>query len=286
MANMIHKPRRLSISLPKILLYSFLILGCLVTLVPFIWTILASFKTHAEIIDVSQRSFFPRNFTTENYETIFNDKTLPLGRFYFNSAFIAITNTVLLSFTSSVFGFVFAKYEFPLKKILFGYILLTMMIPFQLTMIPSYLILVKLNLTNRLIGMVALSWFDAFGIFILTQFIKTIPNELLDSARIDGASEWTLYWRIILPQITPALATIGIITFISNWNAYLWPLIVLRSLEVRTLPIILTWFNDQHSSNQGLQMAASVLLVMPMLVVYLALQRWVVRGFTLSGLKG
>jgi len=286
MTTMMRKKQGSRISLTRILLYAFLILGCLATLVPFIWTILASFKTHAEIIDVTQRSFFPREFTTQNYETIFNDDSLPLGRFYFNSGFIAVTNTILLSFTSSLFGFVFAKYEFRFKKVLFSYILLTMMIPFQLTMIPSYLILVKLNLTNRLIGMVALSWFDAFGIFILTQFIKSIPDSLLDSARIDGASEWMIYWRIILPQIKPALATIGIITFISNWNAYLWPLIVLRSLEVRTLPIILTWFNDQHSSNQGLQMAASVLLVMPMLLVYLSLQRWVVRGFTLSGLKG
>lgn len=286
MAIIMRKKQGYTISVTRILLYTVLILGCLATLVPFIWTILASFKTHAEIIDVTQRSFFPREFTTQNYETILNDETLPLGRFYFNSAFIAITNTVLLSFTSSLFGFVFAKFEFRFKRILFGYILLTMMIPFQLTMIPSYLILVELNLTNRLLGMVALSWFDAFGIFIMTQFIKTIPDSLLDSARIDGASEWMIYWRIILPQITPALATIGIITFISNWNAYLWPLIVLRSLEVRTLPIILTWFNDQHSSNQGLQMAASVLLVMPMLLVYLGLQRWIVRGFTLSGLKG
>ena len=269
-----------------VLIYGILIVGCLFTLGPFIWTILASFKTHAEITDPRHTTFLPEHFTLENYQTILTDESLPLARFYFNSTFVAVANVVLLTFTSSLFGYIFAKFDFWFNRTLYGYILLTLMIPFQLTMIPSYLILLKFDLTNRLLGLVAFSWFDAFGIFLLTQFIKAIPDELMDSARIDGASEWLIYWRIILPQIRPGLATFGILVFLSRWNAYLWPLIVLQNVEVRTLPVILTWYNGRHSADLGLHMAASVLLVMPILLVYFVLQRWVVQGFTLTGIKG
>lgn len=267
-------------------IYTILIAGCILTLIPFIWTILASFKTHAEIIDPAQRGFLPRNFTLDNYNTIFNDPTLPLARFYANSLFVALSNVVIHTFTSSLFGYVFAKFDFRFKRVLFAYILATLMIPFQLTMIPSYLILLEFNLTNNLLGLVALSWFNAFGIFLMRQFMQSIPDELLDAARVDGASEWQIYGRVVLPQVLPALATFGTLVFISNWNAYLWPLIVLQDVNVRTLPIILTWYNDRHTSDLGLQMAASILIVMPILIIYLFLQRWVVQGFTLSGFKG
>lgn len=266
-------------------IYLILIAGCILTLIPFIWTILASFKTHAEIIDPAHRTFLPRNFTLSNYETIFSDTTLPLARFYANSLFVALSNVVIHTFTSSLFGYVFAKFNFRFKRWLFAYILATLMIPFQLTMIPSYLILLQFNLTNNLLGLVALSWFNAFGIFLMRQFMQSIPDELLDAARVDGASEWQIYWRIVLPQVLPALATFGALVFISNWNSYLWPLIVLQDVETRTLPIILTWYNDRHTADLGLQMAASILIVMPILIIYIFMQRWVVRGFTLSGFK-
>lgn len=270
----------------RLIVYTILIVGCLITLLPFVWTILASFKTHQEIIDPINRTFLPREFTTENYMTILNDESLPLERFYFNSLFVALGNVITLSITSSLFGYIFAKFKFQYKRVIFAYILATMMIPFQLTMIPSYLILLKFNLTNNILGLVALNWFDAFGIFLMRSFMQNIPDELMDAARVDGASEWQIFLRIVLPQALPALATYGTLVFILNWNAYLWPLIVLRDVDMRTLPIILTWYNDRHTSNLGLQMAASVLLVMPILIVYLFLQRWVVRGFTLSGFKG
>lgn len=266
--------------------YSVLIAGCLLTLVPFVWTLLASFKTHQEIIDPTSQSLLPHEFTTRNYETILEDEELPLERFYFNSAFIALSNVILLTFTSSLWGFVFAKYRFRYKRLLFGYIMATMMIPSQATLIPSYLILLKFDLTNKLLGLVALAWFDAFGIFLMRQFIVSIPDELMDAARIDGASEWGIYRRIIIPQLGPIMATYALLVFMGNWNAYLYPLIVLRDVDVRTLPVILTWYNDRHTSDLGLQMAASVLIVMPILLVYIGLQKWVVRGFTLSGLKG
>ena len=270
----------------RIIVYSILILGCFITLMPFIWTILASFKSHQEIIDPVNPTFFPNEFTWDNYTTIFNDDSLPIERFYFNSAVVALGNVLTLTITSAIFGYIFAKFKFRYKRAIFVYILATMMVPFQLTMIPSYLILLNFNLTNNILGLIVLNWFDAFGIFLMRSFMMNIPDEILDAARVDGASEWRIFFRIVLPQAFPAMATYGTLVFIQNWNAYLWPLIVLRDVEVRTLPVILTWFNDRHTSNLGLQMAASVLIVMPILVVYVFLQRWVVRGFTLSGFKG
>ncbi len=277
--------RALPLSLNETLVYAILIAGCLLTLVPFIWTILASFKTHAEIIDPARQTFFPQNFTTSNYETIFADEELPLGRFYFNSIFVAASNVATALFTSSLFGFVFAKYTFRGKPLLFGFILATMMIPSQVTMIPGYLLLLAFNLTDNLWGLVLPSAFSAFGVFLMRQFIQSVPDELLDAARIDGASEWQIYYRVVLPQLGPALATYGTLVFMGNWNAYLWPLIVLKTHELRTLPIILTWYNTRNTSNVGLQMAASVLIVMPILVVYFIFQKWIVRGFTLTGFK-
>lgn len=268
----------------KIIVYLILILGSLVAMLPFVWMILASFKTGAEIRQIPP-TFFPHEWTLENFRTIFNDEDLPLLTFYGNSLFIAGMNTTLVLFTSSLFGFIFAKYSFRGKNVIFWFILATMMIPFQVTMIPGYLILVKLGLLNNLWGLIVGSAVDAFGIFLITQFAKSIPEEMLDAARVDGASEWRIYWKIVLPQLGPAMATLGMLTFMFNWNAYLWPLIVLTEQKKRTLPIILNWYSTQHSNQIHLTMAASVLVVIPILIVFLAMQRWIVKGITLTGIK-
>jgi multiple sugar transport system permease protein len=221
-----------------------------------------------------------------NYQTILSDPKLPLANFYGNSLFVAVANVTTTLFTSSLIGFLFAKYQFRGKRLLFGWFLLSMMIPGQITMIPGYLILAKVHLINSLWGLIVFSALDAFGIFMMRQFIESLPNELLDAARIDGASEWQIYWRIVLPQLGPPLATLGILTFMGNWNAYLWPMVVITKIERRTLPIILTWYNSQHTSQPNLTMAATVMIVIPILIVYFFFQRWIVRGFAMSGLKG
>jgi multiple sugar transport system permease protein len=261
-----------------------LTLGLLITLVPFIWMMLNSIKTNTEAMRVPP-TFWPESPTLENFQRIFSTDELPLVRFYANSTVVAVTNVVITLFTSSLLGFLFAKYEFPGKRIFFGWFMLGMMIPGVSMMIPDYMILNYLGLLNKLAALIVLSGLDAFGIFMLRQFIESIPNEFLDAARIDGASEWQIYWRVILPQLGPALATLGTLTFMGNWNAYLWPMVVLTRKEVRTLPVILTWFNTQHGTRPGLTSAANVLVVMPILVVYFFFQRWIVRGFTMSGLK-
>ena len=152
-------------------------------------------------------------------------------------------------------------------------------------MIPGYLILAKLGLLNKLLALIIPAAISAFGIFLFRQFGKSIPDDLIDAARVDGASEFRIYWSIVLPQLGPALATFGMLTFMFNWNAYLWPLIVLTENRVRTLPIILTWYSNQHANQIHLTMAASVLVILPVLFVFLLAQRWIVRGITLTGVK-
>ncbi len=269
----------------QFLMYFALTLGLVFTLLPFIMMILSSFKTNLENLHVPP-TFWPENFTLENYLAIFNDPKLPLLRFYFNSTFVAFFNVTTTLFTSSLIGYMFAKFEFPGKRLLFGWFLTMMMIPTQITMIPSYLILSKLHLINSLWGLVIFSMVDAFGIFMMRQFCETLPSELLDAGRIDGASEWQIYFRIVLPQLSAPLATLGILGFMGSWNAYLWPMIVLQKIEVRTLPIILTWFNSTHTGQGALVMAATVLIIMPILIVFMFFQRWIVQGFTMSGMKG
>ena len=282
------QPRRASAHTPLpwalIGAYTILLVGSMVAALPFIWMILASFKTGQELRQIPP-TFLPQLWTLENYRTIFGDESLMLPLFYRNSAFIALMNVATTLFTSSLFGYIFAKYEFHFKRALFWFILATMMIPFQITMIPGYLILVRLGLINTLWGLIVPSAINAFGIFLMRQFCMSIPSELIDAARADGAGEFRIYRSIVLYQLGPALATLGMLTFMFNWNSYLWPLIVLTEQSKRTLPIILYWYSTQHSNQLHLTMAASVLVVLPVLLVFLATQRWIVRGITLTGIK-
>jgi len=267
------------------LAYFILVPASLVALLPFIWMILGSFKTGAEIRLIPP-TLFPKELTLDNYRKVLSDPQLPLLTFYKNSAIIAFANVIQVLFTSSLIGYIFAKFEFKSKKALFWYIMATMMIPSQVTMIPGYLILAKLNLINKLWGLIVPAAIDAFGIFMFRQFSHCIPDELIDAARVDGANEFKIYYKIVLPQLGPALATFGMLTFMFNWNAYLWPLIVLTEKNVRTLPIILTWFSSRMVSNDHYTMAASVLVILPVLFVFLLVQRYIVEGITLSGMKG
>jgi len=270
--------------LGQVLLHALLVAGCLGTLLPFMWMIFGSFKSSTEIVRIPP-TFFPEAPSLENYRVILNDPHVPLGRFYLNSIIVAVSVVLLTLFTSSLAGFIFAKYEFFGKNSVFGFILATMMIPFQVLMVPSYLMLAKLKLIDSLWGLIVPAAIDAFGIFMMKQFIEGLPSELMDAGRIDGASEFGIYWRIILPQLGPALATLGILTFMFRWNNYLWPLIVITTNERRTLPIMLTWYSTVHSQRLDLTMTVSVMVVVPVLIVYTAFQRWIVQGFALSGFK-
>ena len=264
--------------------YAILILGTIVTLVPFVWAVLTSLKPVSEILRVPP-TFLPQTWTLKSYLTIFNDPNVPIFRFFFNSLFVAVMHVVITLFTSSLAGYVFAKFRFMGRNASFSFILAQMMVPFQVVMIPTYLILVKLHLVNSLFGLIVPGIIDSFGIFLMRQFIESIPSELIDAARIDGASEFAIYWQIILPQLGASLATLGIFNFMASWNDYLWPLIVITTQEKRTLPLLLTWYNTAHGTRYDLTMAASVLVLLPILVVYIFFQRWIVRGVALTGFK-
>jgi ABC-type glycerol-3-phosphate transport system permease component len=266
----------------RVLLYVVLTVLGVVAALPFVWMILSSFKPEAEVRQIPP-TFWPQQPTLDAYRTILKDPELPLALFYRNSAFVAVMNTIATLFTGSVLGYVFAKFRFGLRTPLFWFILATMMIPSQVTMLPGYLILLQLHLLNNLWGLIIPDFIDAFAIFVMRQFILSIPNDEIWSARVDGASEWRIYRSIVLPQLRAPLATLGMLTFMFNWNAYLWPLIVLTEQNKRTLPIILTWYSTQHSSQENLVMAASVLIVIPVLIVFALSQKWIVRGLTLTG---
>jgi len=276
--------REIKLAPGRILVYTVLVGGCLLTLVPFLWMLGTSLKSSTEIIRVPP-TLIPERPTSESFRTIFSDPRVPLARFYLNSIAVSVSVVTMVLFTSSLAGFVFAKYQFFGKSLLFTFILATMMIPFQVTMIPVYLILVRMHLTDSLWGLIVPGATGAFGIFLMRQFTESIPGELIDAARIDGASDFGIYTRVVLPQMGPALATLGIFQFMGTWNEYLWPLIVITTTERRTLPIMLTWYNSQHSSRHDLSMAASVLVILPILVVYFLFQRWIVQGITLTGFK-
>jgi multiple sugar transport system permease protein len=277
-------PDRLARVGNRTVIYLILSVGAVFTLLPFIWIILTSFKTASEIIRVPP-TFLPEKWTLQSYITIFTDPKVPLAVFYANSAFVTFMRVVITLFTSSLAGYIFCKYRFWGRNAAFAIILAQMMIPFQVVMIPEYLILVKLHLIDSLWGLIIPSMVDAFGIFMMRQFIETIPNEMIDSGRIDGATEWQIYWGLVLPQLGPALAALGIFTFLGVWNDYLWPLIVITTQEKRTLPLLLNWYNTQHGTRYDLTMAASVLVMLPVLAAYLIFQRWIVRGIAMTGFR-
>ncbi len=264
--------------------YAVLILGLVATLLPFFYILVSSLKTEAELRKTPP-DFFPATPTLRYYETILNDDRIPLEQNLMNSVFVSLSRVAITLFTSSFAGYIFAKYHFRGKNLAFGVILIQIMIPFQVVMIPNYLLTVRLGLIDSLWALIIPFMVDAYGIFMMKQFIEALPAELLDAARIDGASEFGIYWRIVLPQMGPPLASLGIFTFMGTWNDYLWPLIVLTSPEKRTIPLLLVWFQTQHAANQGLVLAASIMTLLPIFLVYIFLQRWIVDQATQSAFK-
>ena len=283
---MTDKPNRPSLAfvLGKSGAYAILIVGLIGTLLPFFYIIVSSLKTPAELRQTPP-DFFSKTPSLDNYTTILKDKDIPIAQNLFNSIFVSISRVVITLFTSSYAGYIFAKYHFKGKNLAFGIILIQIMIPFQVVVITTYLLVVKLGLIDSLWALIIPAFIDAYGIFMMKQFIEALPAELMDAARIDGASEFGIYSRIVLPQMGPPLASLGIFTFMATWNDYLWPLIVLTSPENRTIPLLVVWFQTAHVSNQGLVLAASILTLLPIFIVYIFLQRWIVDQATSSAFK-
>jgi multiple sugar transport system permease protein len=276
-------PRRWRFNARTVLLYVVVLTITAVMLVPFAWMLSASLKLNRDVFTFPIQ-WIPTAPRWENYVDIWTK--IPLAIFIGNTAKITIIVTVLQLLTSSFAAYAFAKLRFPFRDTLFlGYIA-TIAMPWQVYMVPQFLLMRELDLNNTHTALIILQAFTAFGVFLMRQFFTTVPGELLDAARIDGFSEFGVFWKIALPLVRPALAALCIFTFLGNWNAFLWPLIVTRSAEMRTLPVGIAFFSSEAGSAYELIMTAAALATIPVLVVFAIFQRQIIRGIALTGLKG
>ena len=263
--------------------YIFLILIMVVTMLPLIWMLSASLKLDSEVFSVPIR-WIPETFHFENYMSIW--EKVPFGLFTRNSAKLTIIVTLIQLLTCSFAAYGFTKCKFRGRDTLFLCYVATIAIPWQIFMLPQYIMLQKVNLVDTHIGYILLQSFAAFGVFLLRQFYEGIPNELLEAARIDGLSEYGTYLRIVVPLAKPAMATLAIFTFVSIWNDFMGPMIYFNSESNKTIPLGIRMFLGQYSTHYELIMAASVVSLIPVFIMYLFCQRYFVQGIATSGLKG
>jgi multiple sugar transport system permease protein len=269
-------------TIPRIFLHIFLAVGGLIMVLPFIWMILSSFKPSIEVISVPFK-IWPTRFTLENYYSAF--EALPIARGYLNSLIVSTAITALVLFSSSAAGYLFAKLKFRGSEVLFFLVIASIMIPPQIVLIPLYIMTVKLRIINSYVGLVLPFAISAFGVFLMRQFIHGIPNSLVDAARIDGASDLLIYWKLILPLTRSAFSVLGILTFIWSWDEFLWPLVIIDQNSMKTLPVILGHFTMSEGRYPGETMASVSLVIFPVLIVYAFFQRHIVKGMSMTGLK-
>jgi multiple sugar transport system permease protein len=259
-----------------------LVLGAAITLAPLVWMVSASFMVAGESTVVPPR-LWPRHPTIEHYIHLFT--RLDLARHFLNSAGIAVSATVLSVLINSLAGYAFAKLPFAGRDRVFRSMALALVVPAQVGMLPLFLLLREMGLVNTWAGAIVPYLASVFGIFMIRQYALTIPDELLDAARVDGAGEWRLFATIVLPVLAPILATLATFTFLSAWNDFLWPLIILSDSAHQTLPVALANLSGEHVQDAELMMAGSVLTILPAMVVFLIFQRAYVRGILAGGLK-
>lgn len=271
-------------SLKKILIYTLLILLMVMMLIPFLWMLSASVKTDREVFQMSPFRFIPEVPMWSNYVDIWTK--IPFMKFVQNTTFLTIVVTFLQLFTSSFAAYSFAKLDFRYKNQLFLAYIATIAMPWQVYMVPQFIMMRNFGLNDKLLAMVFLQAFSAFGVFMMKQFYTSVPDSLCEAARIDGMNEYQIYYKIMLPLSKPALSTLTIFTFVNTWNDYLGPLIYLKSPEKKTIQLGLKMFIGQYSSEYGLIMAGSVLSLIPVLLIFILLQKHFVQGIASTGLKG
>ena len=253
-----------------------------VILYPLVWMLMTSFKTNVDI-RTNRAKFFPTEWTLEGYRTAF--EKAPIANWFINSILITVIITLAVIVTSTLMGYVFAKYEFRFKRTLFVLLLATMMVPPQVTMIPRYLMIQKMHLFNTRWALIVPGLVSAFAIYLARQFITDVPDSLCEAAKMDGAGPLRIYWSVILPNIKPAIGSIGIFTAMANWNDYLNPLLMLNDIDKMTLPLGLVMFDSQRSVDLAATMAAAAMIMMPMILIFVLFQRQFIKGMTMSGIK-
>ncbi|MCL2491650.1 MAG: carbohydrate ABC transporter permease [Coriobacteriia bacterium] len=257
-------------------------LVALFIIAPYIWMLMSSFKSTQEIVQ-NPGVILPINWTLAGYRNVLTNS--PFFRWFLNSAIVATSITVLVVFTSTLAGFVFAKFEFKGKEALFWLILATMMVPYQITMIPIFLIVGELNLYDTLWALILPGAVSAFGFYLCRQFCEEIPDSLSEAALIDGAGPMRVYWSIIMPLLKPCIAALAIFTFLEAWNEYLKPLIMLSQVDRMTLPLSLVFFGNAHIHDIGSVMSAASLIMIPAVIVLLIFQKQFIKGISITGTK-
>jgi multiple sugar transport system permease protein len=267
----------------KIVLYAILIAGLIVVVGPFVWMLLSSFKPEGEIRSVPP-TWWPSTWTFANYRDLFSRLNFP--QYFANSAIVALLVTAGNLLFCSLIGYALAKLDFPGRTALFLTVLGMLMVPGMVTFVPQFVLISNMGLANSYAGLVLPFLAGPFGVFLMRQFLLAIPDDLIEAARIDGAGEWRIFWRIVLPLCRPALATLGILTFLASWNNFLWPLVVATTDDKYTLPVALALYSiGQNRIYFGLLLAGAVVVVLPVLIVFLVLQRHFLRGIATTGLK-
>ncbi|MEV5365981.1 carbohydrate ABC transporter permease [Streptomyces cellulosae] len=267
-------------------LYTVASLGLLVMSAPFLWMALSAFKTRRDLT-ASPPVWIPSEWTLSNFTALLDQ--LDMERYFLNSLIVAVLVTLCNLLFCSMLGYALAKLEFTGRSKVFGVVLAALMVPGNLLILPLYVLMTKLGLIDTYAGLVLPFAAGAFGVFLMRQFMQSIPDELLEAARIDGAGEWYIFWRIVLPLVKPALATLTIFTFLGSWNNFVWPLIATNDPDKYTLPVALATFaNDPNRTvggGNGMLMAGSLLVVLPVLLVFVVLQRHFTQGIATAGLK-
>jgi ABC-type glycerol-3-phosphate transport system permease component len=277
------KKEKRKIHLKKALVYLFLVLISIAMVVPLLWMFSSAFKPKAEIFSYPP-TLVAENPTIGNFFTLFEQR--PFGINLFNSFFIGASSTILALFFCSLAAFGFAKYQFPAREFLFLFLIATLIIPFHTTMIPLYVLYRKIGWIDKFWGLIFPGMANAFGIFFMRQYLIKVPNEFLDSARIDGCSEIKIFLYIILPIARPALTALGMIFFMGSWNNFLWPLIILKSKNMLTAVVALRGLSSGLRVPYDLIMAGSVLIVLPLVILFIVLQKQFIVGITSGAIKG
>ncbi len=263
------------------LIHAILLAIAFVSVMPFVWMFFGSFKSYVEL--TSGESLVPLAWTVDNYRAIIFRANFPQA--FWNSTIVSLIVTGCVVLTSAAAAYVFAKYRFWGKEQLFIVILSTMMVPFAVVLVPLYVTIADIGLNNKLGGVIVPVLFSTFGIFLMRQFLEGIPSDLIDAGRIDGASEWWIFSRIIIPLSTAPMAALAVFTFLFNWDNFLWPLVVLTSPKSQTLPLVLAGLRSLYWERYDMWAAGSMLTVAPVMLLYAVAQKQFIRGITMTGLK-
>ncbi|GAB4334573.1 MAG: carbohydrate ABC transporter permease [Calditrichia bacterium] len=266
----------------KAIFYLFLLFGALMFMYPFLWMLSASLSPETEI---GRLTFLPDTFTLHNYQQVF--QKIPITRSFFNSVLVSLAVTLGVLVFGSMVGYALSRLRFRGRNLIFFVIIFTMTLPFQITLIPQYILMVKFSWVDTYLSLIVPYLMNAFSILMFRQYFMSLPQDLIDAARIDGCNELQILFRILWPNSVPALITVGIITFMGVWNEVLWPLIVIRNEQLMTMPQLITLFavGGRAESLLGVKLAAATLLALPIVLAYIFFQRYFIQSMATSGLK-